>query len=444
MLFISEGWNTAEGETVTLAGRLRGRPPLYLALMFGSVSDFTFTVSALTAQIQERLESAFDDVAVEGELSNVRQYASGHLYFTLKDADAQLSGVMWRGFTQYLAFEPATGQQVRVSGAISVYAARGIYQIVARSMRPSGEGALLQAFEALKARLAGEGLFDAERKRPLPLLPRTIGIVTSGDGAALRDILSVLSRRFPLVEVLIAPVRVQGAYAVEEIASAVEAFNALDIEGVAAPDLLIVGRGGGSAEDLWAFNEERVVRAVASSAIPVVSAVGHQTDVTLTDFAADVRAATPTEAAELAVPDGAELALRLSGVLAHLTDRMRTRIDERRRRVDLLRHSHALNRPPDRLRALHERAVGLEQRIERVGLRLVEPHRRTVDTLADRLRVLHPELPLRRGYARVTRDGRPVLSARELEPGTDVALRFLDGQRRATIRRDDDRTASDR
>ncbi|MEW6321664.1 MAG: exodeoxyribonuclease VII large subunit [Acidobacteriota bacterium] len=286
------------------------------------------SVSELTASLRQLLESAFADVWVEGELSNARVWQTGHLYFTLKDAGAQVRGVMFRSAVRLLRFKPEDGLHVVVRGRLSVYDPKGEYQIVAEHMEPQGYGPLQVAFEQLKKRLASEGLFDQARKRPLPVLPRRIGIVTSLDGAALRDMLRVLGRRYPNARVLIAPSRVQGEGAAADLARALRAL--VRVEDV---DVVIVGRGGGSLEDLWAFNEEVLARAMAASPVPVISAVGHETDVTIADFVADLRAPTPSAAAELVVRRKDEfvahidrLAGRLGSAVAHRVRRLESRL----------------------------------------------------------------------------------------------------------------------
>src|SRR6476646_7074518 len=259
-----------------------------------------FSVSELTAAIRGVLETGFGEIWVEGELSNCRTWNTGHMYFTLKDGDAQVKAVMFRSAVRYLKFKPEDGMHVIVRGQLSVYEPKGEYQIVCEHLEPRGLGALQMAVEQLKKKLQAEGLFDAARKRPLPALPRTIGIVTSLDGAALRDIIKVLRRRHPNAHLLIRPTRVQGEGAAADIAEALRAI--VKIHGV---DVVIVGRGGGSFEDLLAFNQEPVARAIASSPVPIVSAVGHEVDVTIADFVADLRAPTPSAAALAATPDKA-------------------------------------------------------------------------------------------------------------------------------------------
>jgi exodeoxyribonuclease VII large subunit len=255
-----------------------------------------FSVSELTSSLREVLETTFPEIWVEGELSNAKVWTTGHLYFTLKDGGAQIKGVMFRSTLRYLKFKPEDGLHVVVRGRISVYDPKGEYQLVGEHMEPHGYGPLQLAFEQLKKKLAAEGLFDQARKRPLPALPRRIGIVTSIDGAALRDIINVLRRRYPNAHLVIAPSRVQGEDAAGEIARAIRLLSR-----VVDVDVIIVGRGGGSLEDLWAFNEEKVARAIVASRVPVISAVGHETDFTIADFVADLRAATPSAAAEMVV-----------------------------------------------------------------------------------------------------------------------------------------------
>jgi exodeoxyribonuclease VII large subunit len=277
------------------------------------------SVRELTQQIRVRLEGAFRDVWVEGELSNCRLWTTGILYFTLKDDDAQVRGVMFRTAVRFLRFKPRDGMRVLLRAGVSVYEPRGEYQLIVDEMEPKGVGALQLAFEQLKTKLQAEGLFDASRKRPLPLLPRKIGIVTSLDGAALRDILKVLRQRHAAVRVVIRPARVQGTGAAEEITRSLRQLARLG--GV---DAIIVGRGGGSIEDLWAFNEEAVARAIAACPVPVISAVGHQVDYTIADFVADVRAATPSNAAEIVVARKDEFGQRID----RLIERMRAHVDQ--------------------------------------------------------------------------------------------------------------------
>lgn len=392
-----------------------------------------FGVAEITQRIKDLLEGSLDDVWVEGELSNVKMHNSGHLYFSLKDESAQLQGVMWRSAVAGLTFEPRDGQLMRVHGRITVYVPRGQYQIMADQFRPAGVGALQRAFEELKARLEADGLFDPARKRSLPLMPRTIGIVTSRDGAALRDMLSILARRYPLVEVFLLPVRVQGVGAAGEIAAAVNALNRWSGSRIPLLDLLIVGRGGGSLEDLWAFNEEVVARAIFHSDIPVISAVGHETDFTIADLVADVRAATPSMAAEIAVPDLVELRTRLHRLAVRAQERIRTLIRNRQLRLRVLTHSHAFRRPVSRLEQILQRMDDLSEHLSASMRRRLEKRQAHVAQLGRRIAVLDPRSPLHRGYVRVERAHGVITRAAGLALGDRVQLRFLDGDREAEI-----------
>jgi len=338
------------------------------------------TVPELTARIRLRLESAYPTVWVEGELSNCRRWNTGHLYFTLKGGAAQIRGVMFRSAFRYLRFEPADGQRIVARGRISVYEPKGEYQLVAEHLEPFGLGARQLAFDQLRQRLAAEGLFDEARKRPLPTLPHKIGIVTSLDGAALRDILNVLGRRFPNLHLIIGPTRVQGDGAGREIAGALTR-----IAGIAGVDVVILARGGGSLEDLWEFNDERLARTIASLEVPVISAVGHQTDYTISDFVADLRAPTPSAAAELAVARKTDLAARLERATGRLGAAARAAVQRRRALVETARHRPGLASFPTRL-ALHGR------RVDELTRRLVERARSDLGRLERRRAALRLRL----------------------------------------------------
>jgi exodeoxyribonuclease VII large subunit len=340
-----------------------------------------FTVSELTARVRDLLMKNFTDITVEGEISNCRPAQSGHIYFTLKDEKAQVRCVWFKQQQRGLRFRPEDGLKVSVRGSVSVYEARGEYQIYVESMEPVGRGALQLAFEQLKKRLEAEGLFDAKHKKPLPLLPGRIGVVTSPTGAAIRDMVRILRRRFPNVHLTLFPVRVQGDEAAKEIAKAIKYFNAQ-----AMVDVLIVGRGGGSMEDLWAFNEEMVARAIFESAIPVISAVGHETDFTIADFVADVRASTPSAAAELVVSTRREFDEHLRQTVRTLAEQIRYRILVRSRRVHELAGRPGFRRPLDLLRQRRQRAdeltsrvaLGLKARLEQSRKRFTNAHVRIV------------------------------------------------------------------
>jgi len=398
-----------------------------------SASAPVLSVTQLTRGLSDLVEEHYDDVWVEGELSDFTRAASGHCYFTLKDEDTQIRCVMWKHLTQYVYFEPEEGMQVRVNGHASVYERRGDLQIQAQAMRKAGKGAQQKAFEELKQKLRAEGLFDAARKQSLPAFPETIGVVTSGQGAAIHDIRTGLERRFPPAAVVLCPVKVQGLDAPQAIADAVAAFNDLSADDSQRPDLLIVGRGGGSTEDLWAFNEEVVARALAASRLPVVSAVGHESDVTIADLVADERAATPSTAAELVVPDRRDVAERVRALHDRLRTQVTRQLQDGRQRVDALLNSRAVHAPARRLEQHQQYLDTLVDRLTRSGDRLVEQARTRLDRLRDRLQAVDPEQPLRRGYVHLTRDGTPVQSVDALDDGDRVRLHFQDGHRDAEV-----------
>jgi len=347
------------------------------------------TVSELNALAQGVLEETFPSIWVEGEISNTRRYPSGHIYFTLKDEGAQIAAVLFRGAIRSPAFRPEDGLKVLARGRISLYETRGTFQIIVDALEPAGLGALQLAFEQLKTRLLAEGLFDAARKRPLPLLPRRIGIVASPAGAALRDILEVLSRRFANLEVVIAPSRVQGEGASLEIVEAIRMLNRLgDV------DVLILARGGGSLEDLWPFNEERVARAIAGSRVPVVSAVGHEVDVTIADLVADLRAPTPSAAAEMVVRSKREMAERIAALRGRLVSATRLRVSAAGDDLEEAGSARARQAVRDRLRDL---ALRLDDLTARLGTRL---HRVSTEA-RHRLAILHERMTPGRLAARL-------------------------------------------
>ena len=327
-----------------------------------------YTVSELTASIKTTLEEGFPMVWVEGEISNLRTPGSGHAYFTLKDEGAQISAVLFRGRGRRVRFELEDGMQVLAFGGLDVYAARGQYQLVVEMMEPKGLGALQLAFEQLKRKLEAEGLFEESRKRPLPAFPRVIGIVTSPTGAAIRDMLNIIGRRFADLHILITPVRVQGDEAPGEIVQAL-----VHLQEIANLDVIIVGRGGGSIEDLWAFNDERVARALAACRVPVISAVGHETDFTIADFVADLRAPTPSGAAELVVREKLAVMETLADLYARLKQAMTAEVGARRERVDFLLRRRVLTDPARALRDIYRRLDDLQGRL-RLGLRASQRH----------------------------------------------------------------------
>jgi exodeoxyribonuclease VII large subunit len=428
-----------------------------------------FTVSELTEKLKAVVEDRFPMVWVEGEISNFKVYGSGHAYFTLKDANAQIRAVLFRNRTRRIRFEPGDGLHVLAMGSLEVYPQRGEYQLVVELLEPRGLGALQLAFDQLKARLAAEGLFDDARKRPLPRYPRKIGIVTSPSGAAIRDMLRVIGRRFGELHIVLAPCRVQGDGAAEEIAQGIR-----DLNDLGDTDVIIVGRGGGSLEDLWAFNEETVARAIVASKVPVISAVGHEVDVTIADFVADLRAPTPSAAAELVVREKQAIVESVADLSHRLQRAMGRRLEHERRRATALTGRRVLTDPARPLRDLHRRVDDARTRLARgidsvlrrashrlelatAGLRSASPrarlardlHRherlegrlragfeRALDTGRHRLRVaagrldsLSPLAVLSRGYSLTrTVDGTIVRRASQVRSGEDVNVLLHEGQ----------------
>ena len=394
----------------------------------GAREPMVLTVSELTRRIKSTLEVGYPSVVVTGELSNAKIHTSGHFYFSLKDASAQLNGVMWRSRVGLLAFRPQDGMKVVVSGRITVYEPRGAYQIDAWSIKPVGVGELQLAFDRLKQKLESEGLFDADRKRPIPEIPQKIGVVTSATGAAIHDILTVIARRFPAVEIILRAAQVQGVGAAEDIAAGIDELNTIpDI------DVMIVGRGGGSLEDLWAFNEEPVARALARSRIPVISAVGHEVDYTIADYVADLRAPTPSAAAELVVPDRVAVLDQVANSWYTIKREVESHLAERKERIAHLLTSYGFGRPADLLRQYVQRIDDLHQDLSLAvanRLTLFETRHRAV---AQRLAALDPHLPLERGFVLVRRNGDVIVRSTLLHSGDKVSLEFNDGSARSTI-----------
>jgi exodeoxyribonuclease VII large subunit len=363
------------------------------------------------------------DLWVIGEVSNLSRPSSGHVYFTLKDASASLRCVMWRNTTLRQAYLPRDGEAVEVHGAIDVYEAGGVYQLYADVIRPAGEGALFQEFLRLKARLEAEGLFDPGRKRPLPGLPQRIGVITSPTGAALRDILNTLRRRYPIAEVILAPTPVQGVEAPSGIVSSLQEINRL-----AHPDVIILARGGGSIEDLWAFNDERVARAIVASAAPVVTGVGHETDFTIADFAADLRAPTPTAAAEIVAPNRLDLLSNLSELQGRLSRSVQGMVSTRRWTLNEQANRLRIYSPASRLRSERQRLDDLGRRSEIAFAHRFQLSRTRLSGVEQRLGSLNPMAVLGRGFAVVSRpDGGVVRSIRQVRAGDSIQVRVTDG-----------------
>jgi exodeoxyribonuclease VII large subunit len=384
------------------------------------------TVSQLTRALSDLMHDHFGHVQVVGEVGRITFARSGHWYLSLKDNDAVLDAAVFRGTNSRMGWRPREGDRVVATGELSVYPPRGSYSLIVRQLERAGAGDLLARLEALKRKLAAEGLFAPERKRPLPPLPRAVGVVTSATGAALRDILRVLDDRFPGLPVYLAPCQVQGVGAAEQIASALRLVQA---HGVA--DVVIVGRGGGSAEDLWAFNEEPVVRAVAACSIPVISAVGHETDTSLCDLAADVRAATPSHAAELVVPERGALLALVDDLAQRLALGASRQLERKRQRLAATK----LRDPRRRVIEARLRADELDDRLRRAAQLAVERRRRHVELQGARLQALSPVAVLERGYAIALRDGQAVRDASSLAPGELLELRLARGSAAVRVER---------
>ncbi len=428
-----------------------------------------YTVTELNGSVRLLLSSHFGTIWVEGEISNLALPSSGHYYFTLKDQDAQVRCALFRGPARGLLFKPANGMRVLARAQVSLFEPRGEYQLIVDYLEEAGDGALRRAFEVLKAKLAGEGLFDADRKRPIPVPPRCLGIITSPTGAAVRDILTVLKRRFPALPVLIFPVKVQGNEARRDIARAIALADRLQL-----CDALILARGGGSLEDLWAFNEEIVARAMAACSIPIVSGVGHETDFTMADLVADLRAPTPSAAAEAVSPDGGEWLARCIRLEGRLQQQIRLKLEQQAQTLDYLRkrlqQAHPekqmqrnaqrldelelrLNRsvcadvskrmdklqtlmakldsqrPAQRIQLLETQRGSLRRRLKSAMARILELRRQTLKASGEKLHAVSPLATLERGYAIASRgrDGKILRTIGDTQTGESVGIRLTDG-----------------
>lgn len=395
-----------------------------------------FSVGQLNEYIKMLLEGNpnLKDVWVQGEISGAKLYSSGHLYFSLKDSDSVISAVMFKNSMMRMEFDPENGMKVVAHGRVSAYPPRGQYQFIVDRMIPDGAGALAVAFEQLKARLGAEGLFDPARKRPLPAHPKRIGVVTSPSGAAVHDIIRVAKKRCPSTEILIFPSLVQGAEAPAYLRGGIQYFNAVKDDPEQGVDLIIIGRGGGSAEDLWGFNDERLARAVAASEIPVVSAVGHEVDFTICDFVADLRAATPSAAAELSLPDKEDLTRQVQSLTTRLNAAQTTRLKRYRTQLDRLSAARVLTSPEGVYRLRRETVTALEKRLNLSVSRHLGRKRQSMERVTASLGALNPLAVLGRGYALVqTEAGKVIPAAAELEVGDRVNLRFADGIARVAV-----------
>lgn len=390
------------------------------------------SVGELTRAIKSELESQFPFVRVKGELSNCKLHSSGHVYLTLKDSEAQLPAVMWKSVRSRFPLELHDGLEVIAEGRLEVYPPAGRYQLICTALFESGQGAQQLALEQLIAKLAKAGWFDAERKKPLPRIPRRIGMITSSTGAVIRDMSDVFARRFPAAELLLYPVQVQGERAVESIVRALRYFNDPPTP-EHKPDVLIVARGGGSSEDLQAFNSEAVAEAIYNSAIPVISAVGHETDQSVADMVADLRAGTPSIAAERAVPDREELLRLIDGLRQRQAILMEGKISGAQLQLDSIVSSYAFNRPAQQLGQIEERLALTEKEMKRAISEKLRDRDQQLRAATDRLSMLDTQRVLKRGFALVTQDDRYITSAAALEAGAEISLTFHDGQRKARV-----------
>ena len=369
------------------------------------------------------------NVYIKGEISNFKRHYSGHLYFTLKDEPSLIKCVMFKSYTNYLNFEPKDGMSVVILGSVSVFERDGVYQVYAKGMEPEGVGALYKAYEKLKAKLSEEGLFDEAHKKPIPILPRAIGVVTSKTGAVIRDIINVTTRRLPNVNIILYPAAVQGEGAAQTIVNGIKYFNkAKNV------DTIIIGRGGGSLEDLWPFNEEITARAIYESEIPIISAVGHETDFTIADFVADLRAPTPSAAGELAVPDVLEVRWKLENINKRLANSLRKKVENMRIKYDNLKNSRALKNPYDALRQKMIVCDNLYKNIENnFSLKVKDRHIKLVGFIG-RLENLSPLKTMLRGYSIVENlDGKVIKSVNDLSKNDEISIRLNDGKRKAKI-----------
>ena len=389
------------------------------------------SVAQLNEYIQRKLDNdgLLNQIAVRGEISNYKLYPSGHHYFTLKDESAALKCVMFKGNAFRLRFRPENGMKVIAMGKVSVYPRDGAYQLYCTAMAMDGVGDLYAAFEQLKQKLAQQGLFDPAHKKPIPKLPGTIGIVTSSAGAAVHDMLRILRKRYPLTKVVLLPVRVQGVEAPGEIAAAIRYANAWQLA-----DLLIVGRGGGSIEDLWAFNDERVAWAIYESKIPVISAVGHEPDVTISDFVADLRAATPSNAAELAVPDREAIVQTLDSMENAMAASLNRQLKNARQHLNVLSASSTLQSPAGYLQQKEKQLELLTNRLTAAQNRNIAGIRQRYISLVSKLDAMSPLKVLMRGYAMTqTESGELVRSTQQVEPGDRIHISLSDGKLTATV-----------
>lgn len=401
-----------------------------ISLLRDRASVGSFTVTELNSFLKNLLDNnkTLTAVTVTGEISNLKDHGSGHLYFSLKDADAQIKAVMFRFQRSRLKFIPEDGMRVTLCGSVSVYSQTGSLQIYVNSMEPDGVGALYLAYEQLKAKLGSEGLFDDDHKKPLPLYPKRIGVITSPSGAAVRDIINVTKRRFPVSDIYIYPALVQGHAAEESLIEALDYF-----ESTSLVDVIIIGRGGGSIEDLWAFNGERLARKIYAISIPIISAVGHETDFTICDFVADLRAPTPSAAAEIAVPDLRDLLLRLDDISQRLSCALRRTVERRRERLDTIANSGIFSSPTGIFEVQRDNLNDLNFRVQDACNAKIKELRNSLLFLCGKADAMSPLAVLKRGYAVCENSDGKVVSARSINIGEKVSIVLSDGSFDASV-----------
>jgi exodeoxyribonuclease VII large subunit len=390
-----------------------------------SVSPTVYSVTELNNYVKRILETDenLKNVFVTGEISNFKNHYSGHMYMTIKDEGGAIKSVMFSSYASRLKFVPENGMKVIIFGSVSLYNKDGSYQLYITDMQPDGVGALNLAFEQLKEKLGKEGLFNTEFKKPIPKFPKKIGVMTAPDGAAVRDIFSVLKRRYPVAEIVFCPVAVQGASAAPEITKAIKLFNEQN-----AADVLIVGRGGGSLEDLWAFNEEIVARAIFESKIPVISAVGHETDFTIADFVADLRAPTPSAAAELAVPDVFELKSDLMGLRQHLSVLMRNIIETEKEKIGNYEKQVTILSPVNKIQNSRQELSNLYEKVVNSMTFKMNDEKAKIALLSSKLNALSPLNVLSRGYSIAYNDNKPIKSVSDVKKGDNIKIQVTDGE----------------
>lgn len=394
-------------------------------------SPTVYSVSQLNSYVKGVLDrdENLAHIFVTGEISNFKAHYSGHLYMTIKDETASIKAVMFAGNASKLRFKPENGMKILAFGTVSLFPRDGSFQLYINDMQPDGAGALNIAFEQLKKKLEAEGLFIQEYKKPLPKFPQKIGVVTSATGAAVQDIINVLKRRFPVAEVVLRPCQVQGDGAAEDIAKAIFEFNKSK-----GADVLIVGRGGGSIEDLWAFNEEIVARAVFASEIPVISAVGHETDYTICDFVADLRAPTPSAAAECAVPDIYELKANLISLKQRIFSLARNRVSFEKSRLSTIEKSLALREPIANITEQRKELVYLEDKLFALTNSVLDGNKAKISALAGKLDALSPLSVISRGYALVEKDNKPITKVKDLRKDDVISVKLSDGTIKANVK----------